>query len=324
MRRFELALMLALVLGSSLPAPAGEGDPSPAPAQSAADVLTLADGRKISGRIVAEDDKFVSIESGGTTRAYARDSITSIERAPRPAPVQEPAAGAAGTAPGAPPARDKKGGKPDRADAPLSDAAKAWLDALIAKSADDDESVRKSVASAITALGRPAIPALRNAAQAAAEGPQKQFLTRLADNLETQRDRKMRGDGADGPMPGADGPGKRAAGGLLARLSELLALRDEQKPKFESVLQDMLKRRAQIQRAAQAEGLTAEQVAEKVAALKTEMLAQMKSILDETQYARFEETAARLLEAPKGPMPPKGGDAGGAPPSPPSGSDQPK
>ena len=324
MRRFELALMLALVLGASLPAPAGEGEPSAAPAQASADVLTLADGRKISGRIVAEDEKFVSIESGGTTRAYARDTITSIERAPRPAPGQDPVAGAPGSAPGAPPARDKKGPKPDRADAPLSEAAKAWLDALIAKSAEGDESVRKSVASAITALGRPAIPALRTAAQAAAEGSQKQFLTRLADNLESQRDRKMRGDGAEGAMPGADGPGRKALGGLVARLSEQLALRDDQKPKVESVLQDVLKRRAQIQRAAQAEGLTAEQVAEKVAALKSELLAQMKSILDETQYARFEETAARLVEAPKGPVPPRGGDAGGAPPAPPAGGDAPK
>jgi hypothetical protein len=321
MRRFELALMLALMLGSSLPAPAGEGEPSTAPVQPSADVLTLADGRKISGRIVGEDEKFVSIESGGTTRAYARDAITSIERAPRPAPGSE---SAAGTAPDAPPARDKKGPKPDRADKPLSEAAKAWLHALIAKSAEDDETVRKSVASAITALGRPAIPALRSAAEAAADGPQRQFLTRLAESLESQRDRKMRGDGADGPMPGADGPGRKALGGILARVSEQLALRDEQKPKVEAVLQDVFRRRAQIQRAAAAEGLTAEQVAEKVAALKTELLAQMKTILDETQYARFEETAARLVEAPRGPMPPKGADTGGAPPSPPPGGDAPK
>jgi hypothetical protein len=335
MRRSEIALTLALTLATAFPALADDA-PKPVPqAQAAADVLTLSDGRKITGRIVAEDDRFVSIESAGTTRAYPRDTITSIERAPRPAADKDPAGGAAGSPAGTPapqpPGKDGKQKKGDRKDAPLSETAKAWLDALIAKSAEGDETVRRSVAAAISALGRPAIPAVRAAADAAQEGPQKQFLTRLAEVLDSRGDRKMRGDGAgpDAPMPGPDAPGRADPGrkfvaGLMARLSAELELRDEQKPKVEAVVQDIVKRRAQLQRAAQTEGFTAEQLAEKATALRTEMLAQMKAILDEPQYALFQEMAERLVETPKArdPAPPK--DAGTAPAAPQPGNDPPK
>ena len=320
MRRTQLALTLALMLGTPVLAHAREGDAPAAPAQATADVLTLSDGRKISGRIVAEDDKFISIESGGTTRAYPRDTITSIERAPRPAAGQEPAAGADKAPPSG---KDRKPPKTDRTDAPLSDSAKTWLDALIDKSAENDESVRRSVAAAISALGRPAVPALRAAAESAQEGPQKQFLTRLADGIESQRDRKMRGDGPDGPRPTAADPGRKAFQGLMARLTEELELRDDQKAKVEAVLQDIVKKRGQLHHAAQAEGLDAAAIAEKVAALRTDLLAQMKAVLDEPQYTLFQEMAARIVEAPKAPQP-KPKDAPGAPPAPPPGDDQPK
>ena len=335
MRRSPIVLTLALALASASPTLADEGA-KPAPqAQAAADVLTLADGRRISGRIVAEDDRFVSIESAGTTRAYAKDTITSIERAPRPAAEKDPAAGAPGS-PSAtpapqPPGKDGKQKKGDRRDAPLTESAKAWLDALIAKSAEGDETVRRSVAAAIAALGREAIPAVRAAAEAAQEGPQKQFLTRLAESLEAPRDKRMRGDGAgpDGPMPGPDAPGRADPGrkfvaGLMARLGTELELRDEQKPKVEAVVQDMVKRRAQLQRTAQAEGFTAEQLAEKATSLRTEVLAAMKAILDEPQYALFQEMAARLVETPKVRDNPAPKDAGAAPAAPQPGNDQPK
>jgi hypothetical protein len=330
MRRPHLLLALVLMLGISTSALAG-GDGQPA-AQASADVVTLKDGRKLEGRIVAEDDRFVSIESGGTTRAYPRDTIASIERAAKPPAGHD--AGAATAPSGKPdapsPGADVKRPKGDRKDAPLSEAAKAWLDALIAKSADGDETVRRSVAAAISALGRQAVPALRAAANAAPDGQQKQFLTRLADDMESRRDRKMRGDaaGPEAPMPapdapGRDGPGRRMLDGLMARLGAELELRDEQRPKVEAIIEKLLTDRFQLRRAAQAEGLTAEQVADKVTALRTDLLAQMKTILDEGQFALFEEMAPRILEAPKAP-PPRPADGAGAPPPPPPGNDPPK
>src|SRR5262245_6426102 len=85
MRRLPIVLSLALVLGAVTPSLA-DGGGTPA-TQTKTDVLTLKDGHRIEGQIVAEDDRFVSISSGGTTRAYARDAIASIERAPRPQPA---------------------------------------------------------------------------------------------------------------------------------------------------------------------------------------------------------------------------------------------
>lgn len=326
MRRLGMFLSLALGLSSVAVNEARADDPTQAPAK--VDVVTLKDGRKLEGQIVAEDDRFVSISSGGTTRAYARDTIASIEKAPRPQAGQDGAAAApqAGAPPAAPAGADGKKPKAERKETPLSDSAKAWLDALIAKSADGDESVRRSVAAAIGALGRPAAPVVRAAATAAPEGPQKQFLTRLADDLDSPRNRKMRGEGAgpDGQAPGPDASGRpgqprRMLEGLMARLSTELELRDEQKPKVETVMQGVLTQRMQLFRTAQSEGLTAEQVTEKVTALRTDMLAQMKAVLDEPQYTLFQEMAARLVEPPKGPppRPADGSSAPGAPAAPP-------
>jgi len=325
MRPLGLVLTIALGLGSASAAAAG-GDDAPQ-AQPASDVVTLKDGRRLEGRIVAEDDRYVSISVGGTTRAYAKDAIASIEKAARP-PAGDGAGASAPAKPAAEaPSPDGKRPKGERKDAPLSESAKAWLDALIAKSADGDETVRRSIAAAIAALGRQAAPAVRAAAIAAPDGAQKQFLTRLGDDMESKRDRKMRGDapGPDTPKPAPDagrGPGKRMLEGLMTRLSTELELRDEQKPKVEGVLKNLFEQRAQFARTAQTEGLTAEQVAERVAALRTDLLAQMKAVLDEPQYALFQEMAERIVEAPKGP--PRPADGGVAPPAPQDPKDVPK
>ena len=73
MRPLGLVLTIALGLGSASAAAAG-GDDAPQ-AQPAGDVVTLKDGRRLEGRIVAEDDRYVSISVGGTTRAYAKDTM---------------------------------------------------------------------------------------------------------------------------------------------------------------------------------------------------------------------------------------------------------
>jgi hypothetical protein len=319
MRRRVLSLVVPLVFSGGLAMADGDAPVAPAapPAAQAAaphDVLVLKDGRRLEGEVVAEDESYVSLKSGGVTRAYARDSISSIEKAPR-APVQPGAApGAAPSQPPAPSAdspKGKKAGKSDRRDAPLSDSAKKWLDDLLARSADADETVRRSIVAAVQALGPQAIPVIRAAQAAAPEGPQKQFLDKLAGDIEQRRDRA----GPDGQGPG-DGPGGR--GGMarqfdemIQRMSTELALTDEQKPKFEAVVRDMGKKRLEIRQARMREGLTQEQIAERVAALRADTLSQVKGVLTEPQYSMFEQQfAARLFEGPqRGP--------GANPPAPP-------
>ena len=152
MNRAALFLSVVLLGGAAL----ADGDAPTAPVAAAApiahDVVTLKDGRKLEGRVVGQDDRFVSVEVGGVTRAYAKDTVQSIELAPRQpssdAPPAKPASPAgAPVAPGGP--KEKKGA---RRDAPLSDAARKWLDDLIARTADADETVRRSTAAAIREL----------------------------------------------------------------------------------------------------------------------------------------------------------------------------
>ncbi len=288
----------------------GDSPEKPAAQQPASpvDVLVLKDGRRLEGEVVGEDDRAVSLKSGGVTRTYMKDSIASVEKAPRAAAPSDPS-GQPGASPPAPPAGPEKGkkGKGDRRDAPLSDAAKRWLDELVAKAADaSDEAVRRSVTQAIQALGPSAIPAVRAAQAAAPEGPQKQFLDRLASDLEQRRDRKGDGMGPDGAGPGGrPAQARRNLEEMMQRLTTELELKDDQKPKVESIVQDWGKKRFEIQASARREGLTQEQVQEKVAALRTDVLAQMKAVLTEPQYALFEQQANRMFEAPRAGMPPK-------------------
>jgi hypothetical protein len=325
MKRSALALVFPLVMVAAVARADGDGTPpAPPPVQAPAapiDAITLKDGRRLEGEIVGEDDRFVSLKSGGVTRMYAKDSIASVAKAPRAA-GQPDASGTPGAAPGqtpAPPAgKEKKKDKGDKRDAPLSESAKTWLAELLAKTADADESVRRSIGAAIGALGPQAIPAVRAAQAAAPDGPQKQFLEKLAGDMETRRDRRPPGDGmgADGMPPGPDGgrppAGRRGLDEMVQRVSTELELRDDQKPKVEAILQDVMKKRFEIYRDARRDGLTAEQVAERVTPLRADLLAQMKAVLDEAQNSMFEDMAKRLFEMqrPGAPTPTKPADGG--------------
>jgi hypothetical protein len=305
--RPTLVLPLLLVAGLAW----GDGDqpvnpPAPATAAAAArDVIVLKSGGRLEGEIIAEDDANVSLKSGGVTRAYARDTIASIERAPRAA-TPAPATDAPGAAPSPPPdAGNAKKGKGDRRDAPLSDAAKKWLDELVARSADADESVRRSIGAAIGALGPQVVPVLRAAAAAAAEGPQKQFLDRLAADIE-QRDARREGMGPGGPMGPRGGAARRGLEEMMQRLTTELELTDDERPKVEAILADWGRKRFEAFGQARRDGLSPEQMQEKVAELRTEVMTQMKGVLTEPQYLLLEAAAERLFAMqPRGPQPPR-------------------
>jgi hypothetical protein len=308
----RLALfVLPLALACSLARADGESPAATAPAN---DVVVLKDGRRLEGEVVAEDDRFVSVKSGGVTRAYAKDSISSIEKSPRPAGTEAVSGGAAPAQPGTPPAEPPKGkgkGKGEKREPPpLTVAGKKWLDDLIARSSDADETVRRSIAAAVGALGPSAVPVLRAARDAAPEGSQKQFLDRLAGEIEQRRAGRMRGegDGMDGPPgPGRGGFGRRAVEDTMQRLSAELELTEDQKPKVEPIVQDWMKQRMEIDMEARRSGLSQEQMAEKVGALHKDVLVKMKGVLTDAQFPTFEEMANRLFEMQKGmgPMPPK-------------------
>ena len=319
MKRSALSLVFPLVVAAAVARADGDGTPPAPPAAPAAatttDSITLKDGRRLEGEIVGEDDRFVSLRSGGVTRTYAKDSIASVEKAPRPAGQPDSATGPGagqGQPPAAPAGKEKKKDKGEKRDAPLSEPAKAWLAELLAKTGDPDESVRRSIGAAIGSFGPQAIPAVRAAQAAAPDGPQKQFLEKLAGDMETRRDRRPPADGkgADGMPPGPDG--RRGLEQMVQRVSTELELRDDQKPKVEAILQEVMKKRFEIFRDARRDGLTAEQVAERITPLRADLLAQMKTVLDEAQNSMFADMAQRLFEMqrPGAPMPPKPAEGG--------------
>lgn len=299
-RKSVVAFVSVFVLAAAERVFADEPAPPPA-APAAADVVTLKDGRRLEGEVIAEDDRFVSVKVGGVTRAYAKDSVASIERGQRPAAGAPAAEGARPAVP-----EKEKGKKKAKAPAAaeLSDAARAWLDELLAKSADADATVRRSVAAAVAALGPAAAPAVRAAAEAAPEGPQKEFLSRLAEMTTSRKAARPFAppppgappEGADARPPGAD---------AVRRIADELSLREDQRPKFEALLYETFARRLELFRSAKREGLTAETVEEKSATIRSELLSEMKRLLDAAQYAAFEEKTERLLAAPARPPAPR-------------------
>ena len=137
----SLALSLPLLLAGAAGAFAAE---EAAPAGTA-DVLVLQDGTRLQGTVVAEDDDFVTFSAKGVTRAYARSRVSSLEKGvAAPADKDDRAADAPGDAPAkkakqADKAQKKKAksersalkGKPGTG--PLGDAAKGWLEELLAR-----------------------------------------------------------------------------------------------------------------------------------------------------------------------------------------------
>ena len=209
--------------GAGGPAPAKAQDP--APATTGEDVLVLADGREIRGRITAEDEHSYAVKVGGAVRLVPRDGVKEVRRG-APAPDAPPAAGD----PAAPkpdgktdPKRDRRarrraaaGDAPADAGAmdvpappPLSETAAAWARICIDRFLGEDASVRRSAGDALRALGPDVAPLVREAAAKAGEAG-KYALEELARSAEARSVKRPDGDPAAGPAPDAKASRARA------------------------------------------------------------------------------------------------------------------
>src|SRR5438270_842584 len=113
------------------------------------------------------------------------------------------------------------------------------------------------------------------------------------------------GGGAGGPRagqgPGAGGPGGNRPPPIGQRLGEVtstLDLSDDEKKKVDELLADLQKKAAEIRSA----GTPGPEMREKMQALREDVLKQMKSILSEEQFKKFQEAMQQ---------PPQGGAGGG-------------
>jgi hypothetical protein len=297
-RTLSLAIALAAVLGSVSPAFAQDG----APATRSVDVVVLADGTRLEGRIVGENAEFLSLRAAGVTRAYAKDKLADVIRGVA-APTPDRAEGAEGAERGpttsdaaAKPEQKKPKRKDERRGdaAPLEPGAKAWLRMLLTRVDDPDKAIQRSVAAGVRALGPAAMPVVQEAADAA-QGEHKQALERLAASLR----KKPKKDAAKGePAPKKDdmrGAAARRGRAAMDRLSDELNLSQEQRPQAAKVIGDYRRQSNALRRRVRDGQLTEEEAQAELAALQDTGLEAMRAILDETQFLVFEEYATRLF-----------------------------
>jgi hypothetical protein len=294
-------------------------------AQSAGtdDVIELEDGRRLTGEIVGEDDRFVSLRSGGVLRAYPRSSVRSITRAerppaPLPPPTEDPltdrdAEKAAKKAAKKKAEKAKAGKTRDSQPAELSADARTWLLGLLdrARSTEaTDPAVRSSLAAAIHALGPAAETDVRAAADAA-EGDAGAFLTKLADKIQakaakrtegarTKRKKAAAGAPTDDPMAGG---GKTAKGKTTdvrpkSPRDKLLGLgmTPEQGREMRETLKEFAVARRDLYQAVRDGSVAREDARTELADLRKATMETVAGVLDATQYAEFESFAAELFD----------------------------
>jgi len=235
--------------GGGGPAPARAPSPpaAPAPADAVGDVLVLADGSEVRGRITAEDDHAYAVKVGGAVRLVEKSAVKEVRRgAPGAGP---PAGDGAAPKPDAPPdarpdaRRDRRprrkapveGDAPaDAADPgamdapappPLSDAAKAWARVCLDRFLGADAAVRRSAGEALKALGPAVAPLVREAAAGAGEAA-KYALEEVARAAE-ERGAKAPGATPKG-APRADGRAPDRARAVFDRVRDELGLDDRQ------------------------------------------------------------------------------------------------
>lgn len=306
-RRLVAATLAAVLLPSIAPdaRPDGEPDAPAAPEAPEAAVLVLKDGRRLEGEVLARTEGGVTFRSGGTTRFYASSSVESVTGAPV-APPPPPRSPETAGPPAGEPGPDRRA-RPPAAAAParapeLSAAARSWIGDLARKASDPDESVRRSVAAALRALGPAAVPVIEEHAIAAEDRLGRELLVRVLVEIGSPRPREP---GDAGPVPNRDAarepggddpsrkPGFRA--GLLEKLAADLDLRDDQRPAFAQLLVGMDRDAQQVQRAFKKGELAAADADARIRDLQTRIRAGAASILDEGQVAAFEPMLERYL-----------------------------
>lgn len=307
--RTWLALPLLLAAAPTLWA-----DEPPAKSSEKSDVIVLTDGSKLEGTVVGQDDAYVTFRSGGVTRAYPRAEVTSIE-------LGTARSGSEGATSGD---GSKVGGDTDGGDKPssekrpdkrterrerkaerngtteLGDEARQWMRDLVLRAGATDETVRRSVASALVALGAGAIEPLRAELAKTEEEPARKLLESVVRTLEAQAARAGKGDRRPGDgMPPVDR--RDAAKRFADKVARELEVSPEQRTKLDALFAEVgAKRNDIVRRAKQPVGtdMPAGDPAADMETLRTDTVTKAKAFLDEGQMVLFEEMAERIFQIP--------------------------
>lgn len=182
--------------------------------------------------------------------------------------------------------READRGGPDR----LDPAADAWVRELVKRTSDRNELVRRSAQRALEEIGRPALPALRQAARENAEAADT--ARRLIGRLE------------GGAPPGPDQQRGRDHGsheGPIARLRAVeqvvkdLDLSEKQKGKVAEIRQASMKKAHALFQKVRDGDVKPEDIRSSFKKIHEEGMKEMKGVLSEEQYKKFEEAVKKIF-----------------------------
>jgi hypothetical protein len=259
------------ILPRSLVAEVRRGDAKPpegAPEEKAPDAVRLrADGRVITGKILAEDEKTVTMRVGEATLGFDKEVLEWIRRDGETRRLDAPAA---------PPPAEAAPERPARERRPMPEASPAlekWLKVCMENLASEDPMVRRSAGLALRALGPAARPALEKAAKG--DDP---ALAETAKRLLEQ-----------GPRGGEGRGGRNQRGNWMDRLAERLELSEEQKPGVAKVFEEMMQARRELMQSIRDGELSREEAGPRMQEIGEMTEAKLSEILSAEQMETYRE-----------------------------------
>jgi hypothetical protein len=188
------------------------------------------------------------------------------------------------------PAKPTPAAPPATTDSATPDpVVEAWVKLLAERIADANKVVRDSSQQALVAVGKPAIPALK-ALAASTDAATSAEAKRVLERIERQAARGEAGrpggpTRAEGERPGQVTP---------ESLAKELALSAEQEEKLTQALEERSKKLRELFGQVQDGSLTREEMQAQNREAGEKVLKDMKAVLSEEQFSKFEESFRRM------------------------------
>ncbi len=160
---------------------------------------------------------------------------------------------------------------------------KRWIKVCMKHLVSDDPMVKRSAGLALRSMGAAARPALEKAAK----GEDETLAAAAKQILEGGR------GGREGRNPEGGGRGGRG-GNMNQRLAERLELTEEQKPKFEAIMEDATTKRRALMQSMRNEEIDREAAMEQMREIQEAATASLAEVLTEEQMTRYRDMMERM------------------------------
>lgn len=170
--------------------------------------------------------------------------------------------------------------RPDQESPPADPAVQAWVQTLVRRIADSHPGIRRSAREGLVALGKPALPALRQ--HAASADPE---VATAAKELIRRIDRGGRGMRRQG-----EGARERPGGGVPRLLADL-GLDEAQKSKIKELFERGARKRRELFQDMRDGALPREEMRAALRDLQAESVKTLEGVLTEEQLAKYRKAA---------------------------------